>query len=921
MQARRDDLRGQLREVVDECCTDGLGRVIRIEGEAGIGKTTLVSEVVATAADHGMTVWTAAAAPLDRATPYGVLTRLRSVEEVLIADVLRPGDAARGRAGAQPAAEVERFSATEVLIEAVEDRSQRPTVMVIEDLHWADAASLQALASIGQITLSHPLLMVVTHRSGHDHDPLAQLNHDLRSVGAIDVTVPPLSDVEVEELLATLCGGAPSAALVERAQGASGNPFLLREFVDGLLAEGNLVQRNEQIEAATADLPHQLRDAVSRRLRQLSDGTGDIVRAASVQGAHVDVGDLAAILDVAPVRLAEPIDEAVQAGLFEESDTGLRFRHDLVRDAVYQGMPSGVRAATHRQMAALLAQRGASAALVGSHVVLAGDTDAAVIEQLRLAAVETAPVAPESALDFLDRAARLCADDLATRQVIERARMEALTAAGRLTEAEDAARWLLERAPQPDRAEIRARLGGIAEIAGHSERALELLEQAREESAGDTQRAPIAALAAYSAASSGSYDRARELAREAIETGARVGDPVGQSAGLALLARLSTFENVLAEGLESGARAVAIADADPSGAAHQYIPIYYYAHTAHDADQLEVALELVARGNQLAETHGMAWTLPLFGSVAAACHYRRGDLDRAAAEAEVAAEVAQRTTSRQTLMWAHATLALVAVEVDDLGNARRSLDAGVRCWTEGQSSMGVSAIVLANARVTAAEGDTTRALADLEVAWDLFEAVGTPFCQPEVAYDLFVLARAHGRQDLVERAIGATRVAASASGVAAIDATAEWMAAVHSDDGAAAQTALDRLRRGPRRLEVAHWLAHEPELLGDDALSEALAMFDELGATGPAAQVRERLVAQGRQPEGALAGWDSLTPTELEIARLLAEGSTNAQIAQQRGSSRRTVESHLGRIYQKLRIDGRVKLTVAAADRFRSELS
>ncbi len=118
-------------------------------------------------------------------------------------------------------------------------------------------------------------------------------------------------------------------------------------------------------------------------------------------------------------------------------------------------------------------------------------------------------------------------------------------------------------------------------------------------------------------------------------------------------------------------------------------------------------------------------------------------------------------------------------------------------------------------------------------------------------------------------------------------------------------------------------LAAEPALVATDgragtSLREALSIFDDLGATRSANEGRSLLAGLG-EPLPAVDGrWDRLTPTELDIVRLLAAGSTNAEIAQQRRSSRRTVESHLRRVYQKLGIEGRVKLTVTAAEYFRT---
>ena len=192
---------------------------------------------------------------------------------------------------------------------------------------------------------------------------------------------------------------------------------------------------------------------------------------------------------------------------------------------------------------------------------------------------------------------------------------DASTAAGRTAEAEAVAHWLLEVSTAEERVEILARLGGLATIAGDGERALGYLDDARSAATTDEERSPIVAMACMTCAINGDYDRARELATEAIELGRRAHDPVGQSTGLALLARMSTYGNAVEQGLRLGAAAVATADADVSGTAHAYVPSLHLGMTAFDADQLDLATDMVDHGNRLAATHGMAWSLPLFGAV------------------------------------------------------------------------------------------------------------------------------------------------------------------------------------------------------------------------------------------------------------------------------------------------------------------
>ena len=118
------------------------------------------------------------------------------------------------------------------------------------------------------------------------------------------------------------------------------------------------------------------------------------------------------------------VDEACSASLLEDSDEGLRFRHDLVRAAIYQQMPLAIRQATHLDLAAVLARRGAPAAVVGTHLVLGSDEAGPVaMEHLRRAADETAAFDPAVALAFLDRARTLAGIEVDARRVIERARL------------------------------------------------------------------------------------------------------------------------------------------------------------------------------------------------------------------------------------------------------------------------------------------------------------------------------------------------------------------------------------------------------------------------------------------------------------------------------------------------------------------
>lgn len=919
MASTREAVRDTLRGALLDCINEGRGQVIRLCGQAGIGKTTFAAEASELAVELGCAVYSASSSALDEGAPYQTLAPMQNRDgATLFGELLASPAPARpqvvtGRYGP----EVERFSITERLIEAVEGACQVPALITVEDLHWADAPSLDALGRIARTTLSHPLVLLLTLRDTPATPNLAALAAVLADLGATTIELPVLSPSEVRALAETLVGSKLPIDLQERVTSANGNPFLVHEYLDGLLQHVGRFEDDKSL-----SLEDQLRDAVGHTLNDLGDRPAALTRAAAIQGGRIDVVDLADQLDATVLDIGFALERVINAGLLIEAGEDLRFRHDLIRDAVYTQMPNVLRTVAHRQLADVLARRNAAPALVASHLLLGGGHDGDTVALLRSAAAQTAPIAPESTLAFLDRARELVDASTESWRVIERARLEALTAAGRLGEAETVAHRLLGGSMAIEGGELYARLAGLALISGDSAKSKEYIERAIENAATNADRAHFLGAAAVASATAGEFTEAWTLANEAIACGEAEGEFIGSSIGAALIARMSTYTNEIDEGLALGARAVALADRDPTGTAHAWVPALHYGMTALDVDRLAVAEEMVALGRGHAATHHMAWALPLYGTLQAACHLRRGELDQAAAEAETAVEQAQLMQSLHTITWAQSILALVHLEMSSVVEARWWLEQAMASWRTGNSPLGVDHLALAHTRVMAAEGDRVGAFEVLCEHWDRLADDGLAFCHPLLAVDLGLLALDLKSGERVASAVEAMVAAADANRVNAIRAGAEWLQAVRGNDATLARIAIDKMRRSERRFELACWLAAHPELAdpGDpaSALEEASRIFAVAGAPLRVANVRLALDRLGVAEQGEEHSWATLTPTELAITELLAQGCTNAEIAQQRQSSRRTVESHLSRVYRKLAIDGRVKLTVAAAEHFRA---
>jgi DNA-binding SARP family transcriptional activator len=436
----------------------GRGGVVTLCGEAGIGKTRLASELLARAGAEGATTASCASLDLGGAAPFGLWVEL--IRELLPSLRPPPADAAwpddLARLAPEIHARFERpvperpFSAPELerarLMEAVVAlvgwaARGRPLVLLLEDLHIADAASLELTGYVARRVASLPLLLMLTRRQRPRRSEADQLEHALRSRGLLraELVLDPLEP-------------APAAELVRRAAP-------LRDADVGRVvraAEGNAL------------LAVELSRALARGEQELSEGLGGTVRGAfgALPAAARGFAELVAVAareldgaEVAALPIEQPTEaaaEAIDSGMFVVRERRIGFRHALLREAVYAELPEPRRARLHERWAQILLGReehgGAQrAAEVARHLRLAG-RDEEAIEQLALAAAEARAVAALSAAaGYLREATSMGAPR--AELLLELAEVEAWC--NNRAEAEEAfasARELLSEAPAPERA-------------------------------------------------------------------------------------------------------------------------------------------------------------------------------------------------------------------------------------------------------------------------------------------------------------------------------------------------------------------------------------------------------------------------------------------------------------------------------------
>ncbi|MET7403934.1 AAA family ATPase, partial [Dactylosporangium sp. NPDC005572] len=338
-----------------------------VTGEPGIGKSRLVAELATAAAGRGFAVLAGRCSEDTGAPPFwpwsGVLRDLAAVlgddtvRDLADADVLAgllPRTAAPVAApvAAPPpdagSPDAQRFRVSDAVTRVLAAASvRRPLLVVLDDLHWADASSLRLLRHLAEHLVTARVLVVVTRRTHPEPSGvLAEAGAALARRHALRLDLPGLSAAGVTELVRAVTGAAPATqhaeALRER---TDGNPFFLVELLR-LPAGG--------------DIPAAVTDVVARRVDRLPDPARDLLRSAAVLGRRFDADLLAAVAGADPDAVLDDLDPALAAGvILEESEPGrFRFAHALVHDVVYRAQPATRRARRHAAAAAAVSGGG-----------------------------------------------------------------------------------------------------------------------------------------------------------------------------------------------------------------------------------------------------------------------------------------------------------------------------------------------------------------------------------------------------------------------------------------------------------------------------------------------------------------------------------------------------------------------------------
>src|SRR3984957_15634153 len=351
----------------------GEGAIVWVEGEPGIGKSSLVAEAVAEAGDPEWDIGWGIADQLTQRLP------LRPMLDCL---QVKPNSPDPRRAHAADLLRKQRLglfaggtaAGIEVLVTLADELcAAGPVVLVVDDLQWADDASLMVWYQLAAATDQLRLLLIATCRPPPPRPEVRQLRAAVLRRGGAVVTLGPLAEPDVAALVAKMLGTPPGDALRQLTAQAGGNPLYLRELVDALgrdraLRDGPAAE----VSVPWDQLPASLAAVLGDRLSSVSEEAAQMLRTAALLGGKFTVTDLAVLLRRPASDLAAGLQEAVTAGLLVDLGAELAFRHPLIRQALYESMPAALRTALHAEAARDLAASGADALSVAQQLSAGG---------------------------------------------------------------------------------------------------------------------------------------------------------------------------------------------------------------------------------------------------------------------------------------------------------------------------------------------------------------------------------------------------------------------------------------------------------------------------------------------------------------------------------------------------------------------
>src|SRR5271170_2620665 len=924
----RERQMGMVRDQLDRA-SSGVGSVVLVEGDAGLGKSRLLQEVALVARSRRFRVGGCAADPGDGMVEMSTLmVALFEGSEPILDRVSLP------TSHVLPEQRYWLLQDLQGLLERAAVKT--PLLICLDDLQWTDGGTAAALRALPNRLATVPIVWVLAFRPSFRSSPFGTVLNHLDQARVEQIVLGPLSEDAVREITAEVLHSEPGPDVLTMVHRAGGNPFVLAEMLWGLREEQLVRIEFGQAELVEARLPGRVGENMRRRLDQLSDLAHEVAAVATALGRRFSLDELAAMLDRPPSSLLAAVKEVLQAGLFLESNERLAFRHDLILEAVRASLPLSVSRSLDRQAAAVLIANGALPLEVSTRLAASAELgDEVAITTLSRAADALDLTDPGAGANLSQRALDLAPRNHPLRQSLVAQTAIRLHAAGRIEAAKEFTDTALRQA-LPAEAEAQFRLIIAAMFALSPDVRSDSCQKGLALSGlSPFLRMLFLANLFHNLLTAGRVDEARQVLPQARQAVEEVDLPCGYfvldlaESGLSYVD--GNFNGAL-ERVEMAMRNGEVS-AEDAGLSPQhwkimqgrrFLTTQWLCDVLTMADRFDEALQISVQSIATAQRERQDWALNIFEVGRGRQLLEMGLLPDAAAAlgGRFTVDIAEEVVS---VLDAAGVVALgrVAIHIGDSQLARQAREIAHAMFDQGPPSVRRHAVWLF-ALQAMADGDPLGAHGWVCALAEVDGQSPLPRFPMGIADDaqLVRIALVAGDNELAQRAGDAANhrsgLNPSSRSLEAVAAHARGLIAGSQSDLA---TAAELFATGPRPLAYASALEDLGVLAveqgspadGVDVFNHALELYAAAGATWDAGRARRRLRSLGVRrrlvsARGPDHGWSALTDSEATVARLVANGLTNREVAERLFGSPHTVSGHLRHIFMKLDVNSRVDL-------------
>ncbi|MFD3998020.1 ATP-binding protein [Streptomyces sp. NPDC058548] len=926
----------QLHEAV-RSAAEGRGGRILIEGEPGLGKSALLSAAADEATRLHCHVVRGAADELGGDVPLrAILDSLTGIPQEVGGRAALLALLSSEAAPPAPAESDLSEAASRVVACLTRLGGTSPVVFLMDNLQWADDATVEVWRRICEAASGQPLLLIAAYRPAPRRSDLLLLGKEVSEQGGLFMPLTRLTEDEAAQLAEQVLGAPVGPRLVRRLARAGGNPFYVRELLDTLRSAGALDTAAGRIELVTHECEESSQPlpvrTISDRLGYLSPAAFEALRMAALLGVEFGLHELAALLDRDAAELDDVLDETLSARILGRAGAGLRFRQEVIHETLYAGMPTSLRAALHGYAAKALARPDVPEQRVAQQLMaINGALDDWAVDWLAQTIQELLRLMPATAVELAQRALDDLGEGHPARTRLEDAFAEGAILLYRPGPA-DRVREIRDRAVEPERVATLTWFLALQLLRdGRTAEALAEAERYATTPAGPHAYDSFIALRGFLLWVEGRREASSIVCESVLVQSGPGAGPVAEAYARCTralhLMGSGTDEQALAE-VQQGLRSVAHS---PESVHVRIELILLGTHLAGRLDRPQEARAWLARGRATAESTGADGIAPALAVLSAILRYRSGHWDKALAEFAAVGEFPAHPWLSNA---AHSTVALLLIAHDRREEAAAHLAAldHVRSAADAPDQQTVELLV-ARSLLAERESDLPRALAELRPTLDPSVAARLAVRRAWLP-DLVRIALAAGDPELARTAAEAAEDdAARTPADADLDAVAQRCRGLVDEDPERLRTAVDHYRTSPFAPGLASTLEDLAVVLASTGdldgartqLNRAVDGYLALGAQWFVTLADARLRALGvRRGQRSVrrthrTGWDALTPTELKVAFLVAEGLSNPRIGTELLMSARTVQTHVSHILAKLSARSRFEIA-READRRRESV-